>query len=63
MLEKYTEYGEAEFKLPDSLYVPPLSEFGNPSEIASFFGGPTAISQAVNRLHSLIYVEQGASRL
>lgn len=62
MLEKYTEYGEAEFKLPDSLYVPPLSELGNPSEIASFFGGPTAISQAVNRLHSLIYVEQGVSR-
>ena len=62
LLEKYTEYGEAEFKLPDSLYVPPLSDFGNPSEIASLFGGPIEISRAVNKLHSLLYLEQGANR-
>ena len=39
MLEKYVEYGTAQFQIPDILKVPPISEHGNVIEIAALFGG------------------------
>jgi type I restriction enzyme, R subunit len=55
LLEKYAEHGTAQFKMPDALKVPPISEFGNISEIIRFFGGPDELKQAVNELQTLLY--------
>ena len=54
LLEKYAEYGTAQFVIPDVLKVPPLSERGNVMEIADFFGGPEQLRTAVNRLQTLL---------
>lgn len=55
LLEKYTEYGTAQFILPDALRVPPISDYGNPMEIAAKFGGPDKLREAVNQLQTLLY--------
>jgi type I restriction enzyme R subunit len=55
LLEKYAEYGTAQFVLPDILKVPPISERGNVMEIADLFGGPTELRQAVTELQTLLY--------
>jgi type I restriction enzyme R subunit len=55
LLEKYAEYGTAQFVIPDVLKVPPLSERGNVMEIAGFFGGPEQLRTAVHRLQTLLY--------
>jgi type I restriction enzyme R subunit len=55
LLEKYAEHGAAQFVLPDVLKIPPISAFGNPSEIAQRFGGPHEMRQAVDAMASLIY--------
>lgn len=55
LLEKYAEYGEAQFVLPDVLRVPPLSTHGQPAEIIKLFGGPDQLRQAVNDLQGLLY--------
>lgn len=55
LLEKYAEHGTAQFILPDVLHVPPISERGNVVEIASLFGGPDQLRQAVTRLQTLLY--------
>ena len=55
LLEKYAEYGTAQFIIPDVLKIPPLSERGNVMEIAGFFGGPEQLRTAVNRLQTLLY--------
>jgi hypothetical protein len=55
LLNKYAEHGPAEFSIPDSLKVPPLSELGNVSEIAKRFGGVDAFRVAVSQLQSLLY--------
>ena len=39
MLDKYSEYGSVQFKLPDILQIPPISGWGNVIEIADRFGG------------------------
>jgi type I restriction enzyme, R subunit len=41
--------------LPDILKIPPISELGNPSEIAQRFGGPQQMRSAVDAMTSLIY--------
>jgi type I restriction enzyme R subunit len=41
--------------LPDALRVPPISEHGNPMEIAGTFGGPDRLREAVNQLQTLLY--------
>jgi EcoEI R protein len=38
MLEKYVEYGTAQFQIPELLKVPPISERGTVPQIAAFFG-------------------------
>jgi type I restriction enzyme, R subunit len=39
------------------LKVTPLSEFGNPSEIARRFGGSTEMRRAVDTMAGLIYAK------
>jgi type I restriction enzyme R subunit len=55
LLEKYAEYGAAQFELPDILKVPPLSEHGQVLEIAALFGGPDRLREAVSELQALLY--------
>lgn len=55
LLEKYAEHGTAQFVIPDVLKVPPLSDHGNPMEIADRFGGPEKLREAVHQLQTLIY--------
>lgn len=55
LLDKYAEYGTAQFVLPDVLQVPPISEHGNVIEIAKLFGGSEQLRDAVNELQTLLY--------
>jgi type I restriction enzyme R subunit len=55
LVEKYAEHGLDQLRLPDILKVPPISEHGNPSEIASVFGGTEQLREAVNELEELLY--------
>lgn len=55
LLEKYAEFGTAQFVLPDILRLPPLSERGNPREIAALFGGGQRLRQAVRELQTRLY--------
>jgi len=55
LLEKYSDHGTAQFRLPDILRVPPISEHGNVSEIAGHFGGAKRLREAVNQLQALLY--------
>lgn len=57
LLDKYAEHGTAQFVLPDILKVPPLSEKGNPMEIAKAFGGAEQLRNAVTELQTLLYAE------
>jgi type I restriction enzyme R subunit len=55
LLDKYAEYGTAQFVLPDILQIPPISERGNVIEIARIFGGGDKLREAVNQLQTLLY--------
>jgi type I restriction enzyme R subunit len=55
LLEKYAEYGDEQFVLPDVLQIPPISRHGRPSEIMTRFGGPDQLRQAVTDLQNLLY--------
>lgn len=55
LLEKYAAYGTTQFALPEVLKIPPVSDYGNVSEIAAFFGGPAQLRQAVTRMQELLY--------
>jgi type I restriction enzyme R subunit len=55
LVEKYTEHGLDQLRLPDILKVPPISEHGNPSEIATVFGGTDQLRDAVNELEERLY--------
>ena len=55
LLEKYTEFGTAQFIIPDALQIPPISDMGNVTEIASRFGGADKLREAVNDLQTLLY--------
>jgi len=55
ILDKYIEHGTAEFKIPEILKVPPISQRGNVVEIASLFGGGDKLRIAVNEMQSLLY--------
>ncbi len=55
LLDKYTNYGVAQFTIPDVLKVDPISRHGNVVEIASFYGGPERLREAVNQLQTLLY--------
>lgn len=55
LIDKYEEYGLDQLRLPDVLKLRPISERGNPSEIAQLFGGPDHLRDAVAELEELIY--------
>ena len=55
LLDKYTEYGVAEFSLPDVLKGPPISDRGNVAEIIQLFGGAENLRNAVNELQQQLY--------
>jgi type I restriction enzyme R subunit len=55
LLDKYAVHGTAQFRIPDILKVPPISERGNVLEIASAFGGADRLRGAVSELQSLLY--------
>ena len=55
LLSKYAEHGPAEFSIPDSLKVPPLSDLGNVAEITQRFGGEDKFRYAVVHLQELLY--------
>lgn len=55
LLEKYAVHGEAEFTLPDVLKVAPLSELGQPGELADAFGGAQKMRAAVHSMVTLLY--------
>jgi type I restriction enzyme R subunit len=55
ILEKYVDYGVAQFQVPAILKVPPISERGTVMEIATMFGGTEQLRSAVNRMQALLY--------
>jgi type I restriction enzyme R subunit len=55
LLEKYAEHGLAQFKMPDVLKLPPISDFGSMTEIINMFGGATNLKDAVAELQSELY--------
>jgi type I restriction enzyme R subunit len=55
LLDKYTEHGLDQLKLPDVLKVPPVSNHGNPTEIAQAFGGAAALRDALEEMERLLY--------
>lgn len=55
ILEKYVEYGTPQFRLPDILKVPPISERGTVPEISALFHGPEKLREAVGELQTLLY--------
>jgi type I restriction enzyme, R subunit len=55
MLDKYIEYGTAQFQIPEILKVPPISERGTVPQIAAFFGGADQMRAAVSEMQALLY--------
>ena len=55
LLDKYTDFGAAQFEIPQILEVPPINEHGNVMEIAALFGGPDGLRDAVAGLQEELY--------
>lgn len=55
LLDKYTENGTDQLRLPDALRIAPISDHGNAMEIAAKFGGPDALRLAVEQLQQRLY--------
>ena len=55
LLQKYATGGPDQLTLPQALKVKPLSDFGNPREIARRFGGPQRMREAVAKLTEALY--------
>lgn len=55
LLDKYADYGLAQFKIPDVLKLSPIEKHGNIKEIATIFGGPEELIKAIERLQSELY--------
>lgn len=55
ILDKYIDYGTAQFKVPDILKVPPISAHGNVLEISKMFGGPAELKAALEEMQTLLY--------
>jgi type I restriction enzyme R subunit len=55
LLVKYADHGLTEFRIPDVLKVPPISDHGNITEIIGYFGGADALRDAVNELQEALY--------
>jgi type I restriction enzyme R subunit len=55
MLDKYIEYGTAQFQIPEILKFPPISERGTVIEIAALFGGADKLRSAVQQMQAFLY--------
>lgn len=55
LLEKYAEYGFAQFKLPDVLKLSPIDKHGNIREISEIFGGADKLRHAIEQLQNELY--------
>ncbi|MBN2011959.1 DEAD/DEAH box helicase family protein [candidate division KSB1 bacterium] len=55
LLDKYTDFGFAQFKIPDIFKVPPISNHGNISEIINLFGGVDPLKEAIADLQKYLY--------
>ncbi len=55
ILDKYIEFGAAEFQIPDILKIPPISERGTVLQIAALFGGADKLRSAVGEMQTLLY--------
>ena len=56
MLDKYIEYGTAQFEIPEILKVPPIANRGTVSEITALFGNAANLRAAVAELQTLLYM-------
>jgi len=57
LLDKYIEHGVPFFAMPDILKVPPVSEHGNVVEIIRYFDGADKMSEAVEQMQALLYID------
>ena len=55
LLDKYAEFGDAQFVLPEALQVPPISAHGQVGDIVRLFGGPEHLRNAVTELQTYLY--------
>jgi type I restriction enzyme R subunit len=55
LLDKYAEHGVEQFKIPDALKVPPISDRGNIGELVALFGNSENLTQAVCDLQTALY--------
>ncbi len=55
ILEKYIEYGTAQFQIPEILKVPPISHRGTVADIIGMFGGPERLRAAVSGMQQQLY--------
>ena len=56
LLDRYTENGTDQLRLPDALRIAPISGHGNAMEIAAKFGGPEQLREAVTQLQVSLYM-------
>ena len=55
ILEKYVEYGTAQFQIPEILKVPPISERGTVTDIIRLFGGASHMRDALAKMQQYLY--------
>lgn len=55
MLDKYIEFGTAQFQIPEILKVSPISDRGTVPEITALFGNAANLRTAVAELQTLLY--------
>ncbi len=55
LLDKYTEHGLTELKIPDALKIPPISNRGNVGEIIQLFHGAEQLRAAFEQLQANLY--------
>jgi type I restriction enzyme R subunit len=55
ILDKYVDYGTAQFAIPEILKVPPISDRGSVMDISQTFGGADNLRSAINELQARLY--------
>jgi type I restriction enzyme, R subunit len=55
IVDKYVDYGTAQFAIPEILKVPPISDRGSVTDISQMFGGAENLRSAVSELQTLLY--------
>jgi len=55
IVDKYVDYGTAQFAIPEILKVPPISDRGTVMDISQMFGGAENLRSAINELQALLY--------